>query len=255
MIRARVAGTVVFGCWGLVGAIGGRYLDPDTALYLGRVGSSWFYPSVGGRAIGSFGVAALAASNVAACAALGWVVVRLAQSVGAAGWAAPWVVLALPASLYLQPAALDSAGALAVCGAVLLDRRSLGLASLLLHPASGLGFLGWSGWRGGYAAVLTVSAASACGLAGMMLSPYAGIITRAAGSGLVPAAVTLGIFLLPLALLYVAGFAPVRGCAAFGCGVWSAAAATVVVGLQGGIQVRYFLPASVLLGSIVRARP
>jgi len=250
MMTARFVGALLFGARAGLGLWGGQYLEPDTRLYLGGPGSTWFYPSPGGRALGELGYWGLGAVNVAAAFALGYVVVALAQRVGTRGYLAPWVCMAFPAAWYLQPVALDTVGALLVCSAVLLNGAGLGLSSLLLHPASGLGWLGWWAWRGGIGAVSTVTVVAICGLAAAMMTPYAGIITRASAAGTLPALATGLTVAIPVGLLLVCGYRFAAG-AARSAGLWSLAAGLVVVFMQGGIQVRYLLPGCLLLGSSV----
>jgi len=255
-VSVRVAAAVIFGLRSMLGVSWGFRLIPDTDAYLGLVGGvPWFYPSPGGRLVGAFGYNNLAAFSVVCSAALGYFVVVLAQRYGGSGWLAVAFLMLSPLGWYLQPVALDSAGALFVVLCCLYGRSIGGdacyLASLLLHPASGLGYLCWRAWRGGLAAVLTVAVVALCGVGAALMTPYSGVFSAHGLDSLRAVTLTFALaFALP-AVFFAARVLRVRWAPATALALWSAASVVVVLVAQGGVQMRYLLPTFALLSTVV----
>lgn len=250
-IGVRVFAASFFGLRALVGATLGFRLVPDTDAYLGLTGGPWFYPSVLGRLIGSGGIDRMAIASTLAAGALGYFVVALAQAHGSRGWLAIALVQLSLVGWYTQAVAFDSAGALClVLAAYLRDTRlrdSAAVAGMLLHPASVVGYLGWRAWSGGVAAMLSVAAVASCGLAALLLSPYAGIVS-AHGAGMfmpVVGTATLGLAAVGLSMLAGIRF----GGPGLALALWALASGLLIAAAQENIQPRYLLPAVCLLAA------
>jgi len=249
LTRRELIGGAIVASRSILGAVIGARLVPDTALYLGASGSTWFYPSPLGRALGELGYAGLAFTQVAAAFAIGAMLVR------ACGGSLAGAVLASasPIGWYFQPVSVDVLAAALVLGGVQAGRRLYGVGALLLHPASALGYFVSRSFTGGFAAVSTIALLAGITFAAVLMTPYAGIVQRASVDGIPPAVGSLLVLVVPIAFVLWNGYR-LAAVEYRRVAVFSAVVATAVIAAQGHMQTRYYLPALVLAAASIRRR-
>lgn len=157
-------------------------LPPDTSLYLH--GSSWFYPSPLGRALGAgIGYTGMALLTSICAAAIPLIVYRIAKENGRDGRVAAWSVVLFPACWYLFAVSIDAIAAFFLVASLAVGKR-LGIAFLLvaalLHLAllpSALAIAAVKHLRG-VAAFFAVALCAAIGFAYMVATPYGVLVSR-----------------------------------------------------------------------------